>query len=826
VALPEGTVTLVFTDIEGSTALLDRLGDGYGDVLFAHHRLLREVWAEHRGVEVDTEGDAFFVAFASAADGLAACAAAQAALAGHAWPHGEPLHVRMGVHTGAPRVREGRYWGQDVHYAARVASAAHGRQVLVSAATAALAGDAELASLGRHRLKDFPVARELFALGPGPHPAPRSLDPLRTNLPSAPSVLVGREAELDELVGLLRDEAGLVTVTGAGGIGKTRLALAVAERLVDRLADGAFVVGLSDVDRAEAVPAAIAAVFGVGPGALPGTLGGREVLLVLDNFEHVLGAATVVGDLVGAAPGLRVLVTSQAPLRVARETVVPLGPLTDREAAGLLTERARRAARATELADARPEVLGALCRELDGSPLAIELAAARLALLSPEELLERLRRSPDALGKGGRDLPHRQRGLRAAMQWSYGLLDPDAQALFRRLGHFAGEVSLERIESVCDDGAGDVLDALAGLVDLSLVRRRRDGRFELPQALRTFARELLDADGEGEALRRRHADALIGELLPLAMRAELERRPVADAVHGELADVTALLDWSAHADLERFARIAAIAYSPLNQRGLLPRLLEPVRQTLATGLAAGRVRVILGLAVYLACGDRRELDRADADYEGDAVFEGSFLATRAAKLLMDGVEDPGVGARVAERLAAWPQPEIRALAPAVTAAVHYARKEWDAAATAYEAVLAQPGRAWVQESALYTVGDCHLERGRAAEALRAYGRGVRAALEEGSTLNTGFQAEGVVAALADLGRPEEALEALGATDLLSGEGFRPRDRVAAWRDVLESRVGAARSMLGEAAADAAYARGAARRLDGAVAYLLEVTTTG
>jgi class 3 adenylate cyclase len=212
VALPEGTVTLVFTDIEGSTALLDRLGDGYGDVLFAHHRLLREVWAEHRGVEVDTEGDAFFVAFASAADGLAACAAAQVALAGHSWPHGEPLRVRMGVHTGAPRVREGRYWGQNVHYAARVASAANGGQVLVSAATAALAGDAELASLGRHRLKDFPVARELFALGPGPHPAPRSLDPLRTNLPSAPSVLVGRDAELDELVRLLRDDGGLVTV--------------------------------------------------------------------------------------------------------------------------------------------------------------------------------------------------------------------------------------------------------------------------------------------------------------------------------------------------------------------------------------------------------------------------------------------------------------------------------------------------------------------------------------------------------------------------------------------------------------------------------------
>ncbi len=244
---PTGTVTFVFTDIERSTALLDRLGDGYGEVLFAHQALLREVWGAHGGVEISTAGDAFFVAFSSASRAVAATTAARAALATHSWPQGEQVSVRMGVHTGEPRIREGEYWGPDVHYAARVASAARGGQVLVSAATAALVSGAELTSLGRHRLKDFQESRELFALGPGPHPAPKTLEPLRTNLPSAPTPLVGRDDEVDEVVGLLLGDARLVTIIGAGGIGKTRLALAVADRLLDELAHGVFLVELAEL---------------------------------------------------------------------------------------------------------------------------------------------------------------------------------------------------------------------------------------------------------------------------------------------------------------------------------------------------------------------------------------------------------------------------------------------------------------------------------------------------------------------------------------------------------------------------------------------------
>ena len=343
---PSGTVTFVFTDIEGSTALLDRLGDAYGDVLFAHHALLRGVWEAHGGVEVSIEGDAFFVAFSSASRAVAATAAGQAALAKQAWPQGEPVRVRMGVHTGEPRIREGDYWGPDVHYAARVASAARGGQVLVSSAAAALASGAELTSLGRHRLKDFAEPRELFALGPGPHPMPKTLDPLRTNLPSAPTPLVGRDDEVGEVVASLLGDARLVTVVGAGGIGKTRVALAAADRLLDELADGAFLVELAerdDVRRRSAVRSRPCS--GRRSTSWPGRSSGRELLIVLDNFEHVLDAAPMLAELLGVAPRLRMLVTSQAPLRLAEEHTYALAGLAEAPAAAFLIARAKRVSR-------------------------------------------------------------------------------------------------------------------------------------------------------------------------------------------------------------------------------------------------------------------------------------------------------------------------------------------------------------------------------------------------------------------------------------------------------------------------------------------------
>jgi predicted ATPase/class 3 adenylate cyclase len=826
--LPTGTVTFVFTDVEGSTALLERLGDSYGEALFAHQALLRGVWEEHGGVEVSTEGDSFFVAFGSASRAIAATGAGQAALAAHAWPHGEPMRVRMGVHTGEPRIRDGAYWGPDVHYAARVASAAHGGQVLVSAATAALAPGAELTSLGRHRLKDFPEPRELFALGPGPHPAPKTLDPLRTNLPTAPSPLVGRENEVEEVTTLLLGDARLVTVVGAGGAGKTRLALAVADRLLDELADGAFLIELAELSSADEVLGAIAAVVGASAEFLAGTLAGRELLLVLDNFEHVLDAAPVLAELIADAPRLRILVTSQAPLRLAEEHTFGLAGLAEEPAAELLIARAKQASRDFAVDELGAAAVAALCRELDGSPLGIELAAARLVVLSPEELLERLRRSPDALGTGGRNLPERQRGLRAAMQWSYGLLDPQAASLFRRIGHFAGEATLERIEQVCGDGVDDVLESLAQLVDTSLVRRTRDGRFEVASALRTYSRELLEASGERDALCRRHAEAVVAEWLPAAIdRPMVAFKETYGPIIAERSDLVALLDWSARSDANLFSKLIVCTYSSLSESlgaDRMRRWREPIEQAAATGPATGRVRASLRTAAAVASDAHGTvLDVAlESDTEGDPVFAGWL---RGSCVVLDALHRPDAAwqARaeaVLAELRSSRDAEVRDLAAVVDAHLLLLQDRFDEASELFEASIRRGGGTWADQTAVYMVGDCHLFAGRPQAALQAYARGVAHAREMGARDDIGFQGEGIVAALADLGREEEALETLGACDTLTGEGVLPREHNAYWGGVMAGRIASARTALGAPDADAAYARGGALGVEEVVELLL------
>ena len=829
---PSGTVTFVFTDIEGSTALLDRLGDAYGDALFAHHALLRGVWEAHGGVEVSIEGDAFFVAFSSASRAVAATAAGQAALAKHVWPQGEPVRVRMGVHTGEPRIREGDYWGPDVHYAARVASAARGGQVLVSAAAAALAAGAELTSLGRHRLKDFPEPRELFALGPGPHPVPKTLDPLRTNLPSAPTPLVGRDDEVGEVVASLLGDARLVTVVGAGGTGKTRVALAVADRLLDELADGAFLVELAELASSEEVVGAIASVLGTTVDLLAGTVAGRELLIVLDNFEHVLDAAPMLAELLGVAPRLRILVTSQAPLRLAEEHTYALAGLAEAPAAALLIARAKRVSRDFAADEFSAAAVAALCRELDCSPLAIELAAARLTLLSPDELLERLRRSPDALGTGGRSLPERQRGLRAEMQWSYGLLDPQAASLFRRIGHFAGEATLERIEQVCEEGIEDVLESLAQLVDLSLVRRTRGGRFELPSALLTYSRELLDESGERDLLCRRHAEVLVAEWLPLVIeRPMVAYRATYGPIVAEQSDLAVLLDWSARSDAELFSQLIACTYSPLNQVSVgterMERWRESIKEAAATGPATGRVRTNVRVAAAVATAARGTvpdlLDLAlEADTEGDPIFAAWLYASCA---VMDALFRPdpawqGRAQAVAAELRSSSDADVRDLAGILDAHLLLLQDRFDEAADAFEAAIRRGGQTWAAETPVYMIGDCHLFAGRPQAALPAYAHGVADARDKAGRINIGFQGEGIAAALTDLGRHDEALQTLGACDTLTGAGALPRDLNAFWGEVMAARIASARAALGAPDADSAYERGRARSVEEVVELLL------
>jgi predicted ATPase/class 3 adenylate cyclase len=837
--LPTGTVTLLFTDIEGSTALLDRLGDAYGDLLALHHQILREVWREQGGVEVETEGDAFFVSFEAAADAVAAAQRGQEALAAAEWPDGVVPRVRIGMHTGEPRVREDGYWGSDVHYAARIASAAHGGQVLLSEATAGIVSGTPLTDLGQHRLKDFGEARRLFALGTGTQPPPRTLDPLRTNLPSIRGPLFGREQELDDLVARLAVASRLITVTGAGGNGKTRLALAVGENLLDRLVDGVFLVELAEIERPEDVPTAIAQAVGVhltdsdAAGALAGAIARRELLLVLDNFEHLLTAAPLLGTLIAEAPDVRLLVTSQAPLRLEDEEVVALDALAapdgdDLEAvlaspaAALLVERARRAAPGFEPTEENAPSIAGLCRALDGSPLALQLAAARLAVLDPASLLERLQSSPDAIGRGGRDLPERQRGLRATLEWTYGLLDPEAATLFRRLGVFAGDATLERIEQVCGDDVDDILEALAGLVELSLVRRREDGRFGMPNTLRAYARELLEESGELAALRERHARVVADELWPLALRGPIDRYAAEAATAAEAHELPTLLAWAAENDLKSFAAMIGAATWKLAESGELKAWEPALRRAVEPGVDDPLVRAVLLTA--LARPDATEVPdfspAAEAAREGgDRVLAAGLTAIQLfyEAQFLDPIEPEWLErARVTiDEFVADPDPMIQAIGRDAEGHRDYAARHFEEAAVALQS-SAERATTYAGQIGIYLIGDCWLEAGRFSEALTSYVAAARDAHVHRAISSLGFQIEGAAASLAGLGRSEEAFLTLGLADTITPTDRPLRELNPGWGVVVAAHLEPARTAIGDPAADAAYAQGRALSRDKAI----------
>ncbi|MGZ4413803.1 MAG: ATP-binding protein [Gaiellaceae bacterium] len=476
--LPDGTVTFLFTDVEGSTGLLHELGaDGYVVALAEHRRLVREAFAAHAGVEVDTQGDAFFVAFPDAAEAVAAAAAVTESLGAG------PIRVRMGLHTGRPHLTEEGYVGEDVHLGARIASAGHGGQVLVSQATCALV-EAELIDLGEHRLKDFGEPVSIFQLGSERFPPLKTIS--NTNLPRPVSSFVGREREVAEVTALVRDGARLVTLSGPCGTGKTRLAIEAAAELVPEFKAGVFWIGLAPLRDPSLVVETVAQTLGAKDG-LAAHIGERELLLLLDNLEQVIDAAPGLADLLEACPNLRLLVTSRELLRVRGEVDYAVLPLADPDAAELF------AARAGVEAD---ETVAELCRRLDNLPLALELAAARTAVLSPEQILERLAQRLDLL-KGGRDADPRQQTLRATIEWSYKLLDDDEQRLFARLSVFRGGAALDAAEQV----AGAELDTIQSLVDKSLVRHTNE-RFWMLETIREYATEQLDDN----AARKDHAD--------------------------------------------------------------------------------------------------------------------------------------------------------------------------------------------------------------------------------------------------------------------------------------------------------------------------------
>jgi len=558
-ALPSGTVTFLFTDVEGSTTLLESLGAAhYATELGLHRIVVRDACVAHGGVEVDTQGDAFFCAFGSARAAVACSAQIQDGLAA------TPIRVRIGVHTGEALLVDRHYVGIDVHRAARIGACGHGGQVVLSPTTVALLGPSEvdLRDLGAHRLKDLAAPVVLHQLGDSDFPPLKTL--YRTNLPVPATPFLGREAELVELVARACDEGvRALTLIGPGGTGKTRLSLQLAAELSDAYPDGVWWVALAPLRADELVASAVASALEVEEEAgrtlvssITGALERRRTLLILDNCEHVIDAAAdVVSAIVGSCTSVLVVATSREPLAIAGEHVVPVQPLDADDAFELFHARARAAGADLDAASTRDVVIE-LCARLDNLPLAVELAAARAAVLPPAALLERFGTRLDALS-GPRDAEQRQRTLRATIAWSYDLLDDREQQLFRRLGVFVGGASLSSIEKVCEAD----LEDLFSLVSKSLVRQASpDGepRHWMLETIREFAAEALRASGELDAVRDRH----------LGWYAELARVAGAEEALAAGDEVTGSLD----ADLANlraaFARAAAVPGRPSDAAAL------------------------------------------------------------------------------------------------------------------------------------------------------------------------------------------------------------------------------------------------------------------
>jgi len=524
--LPTGTVTFLFTDIEGSTRLLEEHGEGYAQVLERHRQVLRAAFERCRGVEIDTQGDAFFVAFPRAADAVAAAEEAQRAL---------DIPVRIGIHTGEPQLTEDGYVGIDVHRGARICAAGHGSQVLLSQATRDLV-DADVVDLGIHRLKDVGELR-LYQLGVASFPPLRSLN--QTNLPLRAEPLLGRKKELADVLRLLRvDAARLVTVTGPGGIGKTSFAVEVAAELVDDYGDGVWFVDLSALRDPELVVPMIASTIGA-RGELADHLASKELVLVLDNFEQVVEAAPKLGELLERAAKLRLLVTSREPLHLRGERTYPLRPLAESPAVELFRQRAEPV---DPRFDAPYDQIAELCSRLDNLPLALELAAARTSTLTVPQLRERLGERLPLLTSRARDLPERQRTLRATIEWSYDLLSAEEQELFRCLSVFAGGFDLDAAEQV----AGADVDTVESLVEKSLIRRAGE-RFAMLETIREFALEGLAQTSELEEVRLAHAHYfrdLVVETQPKLMSLDPEAVEVMERLSAEIDNIRAALGFA------------------------------------------------------------------------------------------------------------------------------------------------------------------------------------------------------------------------------------------------------------------------------------------
>ena len=605
--LPSGTVTFLFTDIEGSTKLLHELGPRrYAEALDQHRGVVRESCRRHEGVEVDTQGDAFFVAFPTAPGALEAAREAQEALA---------IPVRMGIHTGTPLLSGAGYVGTDVHKAARIAAAGHGRQILVSSASAALLGSDGLRDLGEHRLKDLSAPERIYQLGDGDFPPLKTL--YRTNLPIPATPFVGRARELAELeVFLGRDDVRLLTLLGPGGTGKTRLALQAAAAAADGYADGVFWVALAPLRDPGLVLDAASQALGAKNG-LADHVADKRLLLLLDNFEHLIAASGDLAALLGSCPNLSLVVTSRELLQLAAEQSYPVQPLDAQDGVRLFVARAK----AVQPAFEPDEALPALCERLDNLPLALELAAARVRMLSPQQLHGRLAQRLDLL-KGGRDADPRQQTLRATIEWSHDLLTDDEKALFARLAVFAGGCTLEAAEEVC---AAD-LDVLQSLVDKSLLRQTGD-RFWMLETIREFAAEQFHAAAGSSAVRAAHAEffALLAEQADPHIQHGADQREWADRTATEYGNIRSAVDFGLAEAPEIALRIVGSIAFFVSLRGGFAE----VRRWVDEALAAGADASPLWRGRALVCGASLAVWQGDADAATRYADEAFAVASAA-----------------------------------------------------------------------------------------------------------------------------------------------------------------------------------------------------
>ena len=681
VDLPSGTVTFLFTDIEGSTRLLQALGDRYAGLL-GEHRELIEATASARGGRVfGTEGDAIFIAFGDATSAILAALDAQRALGRQEWPDGIELLVRMGVHTGEVALVGGDYVGLTLHHVARLVATGHGGQILVSAAAAelvrhSLTDDLALRDLGEHRLRDLAGRERIFQLeAPGLRagsPPLRTLEGRPNNLPVQLTSFVGRD-ELTQVRDLL-SRSHLLTLTGPGGTGKTRLAVQLAAQVSDDFPDGTFFVALDAVRDTELIPSEIVRAIGlVVPGGrshqehLLDHVRARRMLIVLDNFEQIVDGAPHVARLLREAPDLKVVVTSRIPLRIhgEQEFGVPAlavpGPgattpeeVARHEAVRLFVERAMAAQPAFRLTPENAASVADIVRRLDGLPLAIELAASRTRIFPIEALRARLGERLAVLTGGARDLPRRQQTLRGAIDWSYDLLDDPDSHLFARFAVFAGGGFLPDVEAVCGPASEigrDVLECVDSLVEKSLLRTdpRAVGepRFGMLATLQEYAAERLEERGEKEAERRRHALAFLSVVESSEGRLTgPEGRELLDRLELDHDNIRAALDWAIETgEAEIAMRYVAAAWRFWQIRGHLTEAQQRIERVLAldgVDLQSSALRSrALGAAGSIAywLGDNtaandhytRALERARASGEvrsiANALYDLSFVPT-------------------------------------------------------------------------------------------------------------------------------------------------------------------------------------------------------